>query len=67
MRIKKKIMFKKEQVENRINITEKRTYNAPFVLVPTSILITQTLARLKFQRVKKLKFSWRSREVFQFR
>ena len=60
-------MYKKEQIENKIEIVEKRSYNAPLAIVPTSILTSQVLARLKFQRVKKFKFSWRSREAYQLR
>lgn len=61
-------MYKKEQIENKTDIIDKRSYNAPLAIVPTSILTTQTLAsRLKFQRVKKFKFSWRSREAYQLR
>lgn len=60
-------MYKKEQLENKIETVEKRSHNAPLAIVPTSILTTQVLARLKFQRVKKFKFSWRSREAYQLR
>lgn len=60
-------MYKKEQIENRVGIVEKRTHSAPLTIVPTSIQIGQTLARLKFQRIRKFKFSWRSREVYQLR
>ena len=60
-------MYRKEQIENKMDILDKRTYDAPLAIVPTSILTAQTLARLKFQRVKKFKFSWRAREVYQLR
>ena len=50
-------MYKKEQLENKIEILEKRSHDAPLAIVPTSILTAQLLARLKFQRVKKFKFS----------
>lgn len=61
------MMFKKEQIENKIDTIEKRTHNGPLTIVPTSTQIGQTLARLKFQRMRKFKFSWRSREVYQLR
>ena len=60
-------MFKKEQIENKIDIVDKRTYNAPLTIIPTSILTGQTLARLFSQRVKKLKLSWRPREAYRLR
>ena len=60
-------MFNKEQIENKMDIPEKRTYNATLMIVPTSTITGQKLARLKFQRVKKFKFSWRSREAYQFK
>jgi hypothetical protein len=58
-------MFQKDQIENKIDVVDKRTYNTPLVIVPTSLLTTQKLARLGFQRMKKFKFSWRSREAYQ--
>lgn len=57
----------KEQVDNKITTTDKRTCNAPFAMIPTSLLTIQTLARLKFQRGKEINFLWRSKENFQFR
>ncbi|GEM_PF-6916790 len=60
-------MFKKEQIENKIDIIDKRTYNAPLAIIPTSILTGQTLARFLSQRVKKIKSSWRPREVYKLR
>lgn len=61
-------MFKREQIEKKIDTVEKRSHNASLITVPTSILTAQTsAARAKFSRVKKFKFSWRSREVYQLR
>lgn len=60
-------MFRKEQIESKIDTLDKRTYNAPLAIVPTSILTAQKLARLKFQRIKQFKFSWRSKEVYRFK
>ena len=60
-------MFKIEQIENQMDIPSKRSYNMPLAIVPTSILIAQTLAKLKFQRIKKSKASLRSRENYQFK
>ena len=60
-------MFTKEQIQNKIEIMDKRTHDAPLMIVPTSILTAQTLARLKFQRIKKFKFSWRAKEIYQFK
>ena len=60
-------MYNKEQIENKMDMVEKRTHNAPLAIVPTSTQIGQTLARIKFQRKKLFKFSWRSRDVYQLR
>ena len=60
-------MFKKEQIEKKIDIVEKRSHNASLVIVPTSTLTGQTLARLMYGRMKRFKFSWRSREAYQLR
>ena len=60
-------MFKKEQIESKTDIVDKRTYSAPLTIVPTSILTGQLLARLMSERKKKFKFSWRSGEVYQLR
>lgn len=60
-------MFKKEQIENKINAIDKRSHNAPLTIVPTSMTTLQTLARLNFQRIKKVKNSWKTKEVYQLR
>ena len=60
-------MFKKEQIENKIDIVDKRSHNMPLIIVPTSILTGQTLARYLSQRKKRFKFSWKSKEVYQLR
>lgn len=60
-------MFKKDQIENKINAVDKRSHNAPLTIVPTSMTTLQTLARLNFQRIKKIKNSWRTKEVYQLR
>ncbi len=60
-------MFTKEQIQNKIEILDKRTLDAHLTIVPTSILTAQTLARLQFQRTKKFKFSCRSKEIYQFK
>lgn len=60
-------MFKKEQIENKINAVDKRSHNAPLTIVPTSMTTLQTLARLNFQRTKKIKNSWRTKEVYQLK
>lgn len=61
------MIFKKEQIENKIDIVEKRTHNVPLTIVPTSCLTGQKLARLTHGRIKRFKFSWRSREAYQLR
>lgn len=58
-------MFKNEQIQDKIDMVDKRSHNAALTIIPTSLLTVQKLARLKFQRVKKFKFAWRSREVYQ--
>ncbi len=63
----KQEMFTKEQIQNQIEAVDKRTHDAPLGIVSTSILTSQTLARLKFQRMKKFKFSWRAKEIYQFK
>lgn len=60
-------MFKKDQIENKINAVDKRSHNAPLTIVPTSMTTLQTLARLNFQRTKKIKNSWRTKEVYQLK
>ena len=60
-------MFKKKQIENKDDIVDKRTYNADLAIVPTSILINQTLARLKFSCEKKLKSVSGLRDSYKFR
>lgn len=60
-------MFKKEQIENKISAVDKRSHSAPLTIVPTSMTTLQTLARLNFQRTKKIKNSWRTKEVYQLR
>ncbi len=60
-------MFNKEQVDNKISQVEKRTHNAPLTIVPTSFNTLQTLARLNFQRINKIKNAWRSKEVYLIR
>ena len=66
-RIKSILMFKKEQIENKINAVDKRSHNAPLTIVPTSMTTLQTLARFNFQRMKIKKNSWRTKEVYQLR
>lgn len=60
-------MFNKEQIESKIDILDKRTHNAHSVPVPSSMLTSQKLARLKFQRIKRFKFAWRSKEAYQLK
>ena len=60
-------MFKKKQTENKYGIINKRTYDAALAIVPTSILVNQTLARLKYSCEKKLKFASRLRDAYRFR
>lgn len=60
-------MLKKEQIENKIDIFDKRTHNAASMLVPSSLITAQKLARLKFQRMQKFKFSLLSREIYQLK
>ena len=60
-------MFTREQIKNKIDVIDKRSYNAPLKIIPTSILTAQTLARLRFQLLKKSKSIWKTREVYQFR
>ncbi len=42
-------MFKKEQIENKINSPQKPFNCGAFGLIPAAILTTQTLARLKVE------------------
>ena len=60
-------MLKKKQIKTKEGIVDKRTYNADLAIVPTSILINQTLARLTFSREKKLKSVPHLREAYKFR
>ena len=60
-------MFKKKQIESKYGIITKRTYNADLAIVPTSILINQTLARLKYSCEKKLKSAYRLKDAYQFK
>ena len=60
-------MLKKKQTENKYGIISKRTYDADLAIVPTSILINQTLARLKYSYEKKLKSAFQLRSSYKFR
>ena len=60
-------MLKKKQNKNKEWIMDKRTYDADFAMIPTSILINQTLARLKFSCEKNLKFTSFLKEAYKFR
>ena len=60
-------MLKKKQIKNKDGVVAKRTYNADLAIVPTSILINQTLARLKFSHEKKMKSVFHLREAYKFR
>ena len=60
-------MLKKKQIKNKDGVVAKRTYNADLAIVPTSILINQTLARLKFSHEKKIKCALPLREAYKFR
>ena len=60
-------MFEKKQIKNKDGVIDKRTYNADLAIVPTSILINQTLARLKFSHEKKLKSVSHLRDSYKFR
>ena len=60
-------MFEKKQIKNKDGVIDKRTYNADLAIVPTSILINQTLARLKFSYEKKLKSVFHLRDSYKFR
>lgn len=60
-------MFKKEQIENKVSNVDKRGNSASLTIVPTSVTTLQTLARLNFQRIKKIKNSWRTKEIYQLR
>ena len=60
-------MFKKEHIENKMDTVEKRSHHAPLTIVPTSIFTGQTLATLTTERIKKIKFSLRSKEIYQLR
>lgn len=57
----------KKQIKVKDGVIYKRTHEAAFTLVPTSILINQTLARLKFSRENKLKPAFSLRESYKFR
>ena len=60
-------MLKKKQIKTKEGLIDKRTYNAHLAIVPTSILINQTLARLKFSYEKKMKSVFRLRDSYKFR
>ncbi len=60
-------MFTKDQIQNKTDIGEKRSHNAPLGIVPTSALTGQTLARLRSGRIKKFKFAGRTRDTYQVR
>ena len=60
-------MLKKKQIKTEEGVIDKRTYNADFAIVPTSILTNQTLARLKFSREKKLNSMFHLTEAYKFR
>ena len=60
-------MLKKKQTVNKYGIINKRTYDARLAIVPTSILINQTLARLKYSCEKKLKSGSCLRNAYQFK
>ena len=60
-------MLKKKQIKNKYSVVGKRTYDATLAIVPTSILINQTLARLKFSYEKKLKPVFCLKEAYKFR
>ncbi len=60
-------MFKKKQIKSKDGVIDKRTYSTDLAIVPTSILINQTLARLKFSYEKKIKFASHVRDAYKFR
>ena len=60
-------MFKKKQIKTKDGVIDKRTFNRDLAIVPTSILINQTLARLKFSYEKKIKSASHLREAYKFR
>ncbi len=60
-------MFKNKQIENKYDIINKRTFDAGLAIVPTSILVNQTLARLKFACEKKIKFSYQLKNAYKFK
>ena len=60
-------MFNNCQLESKIDLLDKRTNSAHLAPMSTSIITAQKLARLKFQRRKGFKFSWRPREVYQLK
>ena len=60
-------MLKKKQIKINNGMIDKRTYNAHLTIVPTSILINQTLARLKFSYEKNLKSVFHLKDSYKFR
>lgn len=60
-------MLNKKQTANKYGIIDKRIFHAALAIVPTSILINQTLARLKFSEEKKIKFAGRIKDFKKFR
>ena len=60
-------MLKKKQIKAKDGIIDKRAYDADLVMVPTSILTNQTLARIKFPCEKKFKSVPCLREAYKFR
>ena len=60
-------MFNNEQIENQIDMLDKRTHKLQLIPVYSSIITAQKMARLRFQHKKKFKFSWRPKEIYQFK
>ena len=60
-------MLKKKQIKNKISLNNKPSHHTDLAVVSTSILINQTLARLKFSFEKKLKPVLCLKEVYKFR
>ena len=60
-------MFEKPQIDYKNDMVDKRTYDAHSGVMPTSILVNQTLARSFFLNDKKVKVFSNRRCMFKFK
>ena len=60
-------MFKKEQIENKVDMVDKRSYNGHLAIVPTSLFVNQILARPQLRDEKKFKFACQLKKTHKFK